>query len=120
MRRLLAAISALPLVAAAQLNIPTVPLPMTLGGVTPYVWTNAIWWTNSPPQTNIQSWQAWWAVNENMSRLTNALATNAVCDLLPQTAAATNATAIRLWNSNNVAVYARGTNGVNKLLISWP
>ena len=55
-----------------------------------------------------------------MSRLTNALATNAVCDLLPQTAAATNATAIRLWNSNNVAVYARGTNGVNKLLISWP
>src|ERR1035437_267975 len=51
-------------------------IPLSLSGSNVFVATNAYWWTNSTPLTNVETWQAWWAVRENFSRLTNAIATN--------------------------------------------
>ncbi|HVM48457.1 MAG TPA: hypothetical protein VMU04_10550 [Candidatus Acidoferrum sp.] len=40
--------------------------------------------------------------------------------LPPQPTSSTNIGAIWIWNSNNAAIYARGTNGIDKLIVGWP
>jgi hypothetical protein len=102
-------------------------------------YTNGWWWTNSAyvADTNlglslneggsVANWAAWRAVNANFLFL-KAFVTNSIrstnaplfLDLLPQASTTTNAAAVRVWNSNNAAVYARGTNGTDKLVAEWP
>lgn len=48
------------------------------------------------------------------------LVANAAFDLMPVGSTTTNSGAVRFWNSNNAAIYVRGTNGVDKLITSWP
>jgi hypothetical protein len=48
-----------------------------------------------------------------------ALQVSGVLDLRAFSAVTTNLSALRIWNSNNSALFARGTNGVDKLLTSW-
>jgi len=48
------------------------------------------------------------------------VALSGIFDLGPLASTTTNAAACRAWNSNNVAVYIRGTNGIDKLVSSWP
>jgi hypothetical protein len=114
----------------------------------PYGNTNvtAHWWTNAIP-TVVTNWQAWQAADWNFYQLwqvvnagpqlgaTNtwtgpqdhapgklmvdgrAVSTNA----FPYSSGTTtNPWAIIVWNSNNIALYARSTNGVDKLLVTWP
>jgi hypothetical protein len=46
-----------------------ITIPLSLEGTGVFVWENAVWWTNSPVPTNVQSWQAWWAVNTNFATI---------------------------------------------------
>ena len=46
-----------------------IPLPLNLSGNGIYTWPNAVWWTNSSPPTNIETWQAFWAVNSNFATI---------------------------------------------------
>lgn len=59
-------------------------LPLSLSLTNPFVYTNAYWWTNDPPQTNISTWQAWWAINENWRRTTNWIGTQHVRLVTPE------------------------------------
>ncbi len=55
----------------------------------------------------------------NTASVSNLLV-QGIFDLQPQSSTGTNATGLRLWNSNNFAIYVRWTNGVDKLMISLP
>ena len=46
-------------------SIPLIDIPLYVAETNVYTWTNAVWWTNSVVPTNIQTWQAWWAVRSN-------------------------------------------------------
>lgn len=48
-----------------------------------------------------------------------AVVIGGVLDLTPFSAVTTNLGALRIWNSNNAGLWARGTNGVDKLLVNW-
>ncbi|HUD75997.1 MAG TPA: hypothetical protein VMQ76_13075, partial [Terracidiphilus sp.] len=49
-----------------------------------------------------------------------AIQVSGTLDLMPFSTVSTNMGALRIWNSNNAALYTRGTNGVDKLLLVWP
>jgi hypothetical protein len=114
----------------------------------PYGNTNvtAHWWTNAIP-TVVTNWQAWQAADWNFYQLWQVVnagpqlgATNTWTgpqDHAPgkltvdgrtvstnafpySSGTTTNPWAIIVWNSNNIALYARSTNGVDKLLVTWP
>lgn len=44
-----------------------IQIPLNLSGTGVFTWPNAVWWTNNPAPTNIETWQAWWAVNTNFA-----------------------------------------------------
>jgi len=69
-------------------------IPLSLTQTNPFVYSNAVWWTNSyytnsafftnevwwtnsgwetSPPTGIQTWMGWWAMKENLNRITNTL-----------------------------------------------
>lgn len=94
-----------------------VPLPLSLSLTNPYVWTNAHWWTNASVPTNIYTWQAWWAVNENASRVTNYLSTNTLAHT--RIAFTTNTAPA----NTNAVVWIVFTNGTSTFAIpaaAWP
>lgn len=111
-------------------------LPLTLSLTNPFVWTNAVWWTNVPPQTSIETWQAWWSVNENWGRLTNTIAgitgglgdaqTNAILNSQRIAALTTNgfylaagASNVLGWVTNLAGVTYATTLGEPELLFSY-
>ena len=78
-------------------------IPLSLSGSNVFVYTNAFWWTNSSPPTNIETWQAWWAMRENVRRITNAIATpNLYTNGHP---AAADAPGAAFWGNSNSWVY---------------
>jgi len=55
----------------------------------------------------------------NLNVVGSVIVTN-VLDLLPLGSTTTNLTAVRFWNSNNAALFVRGTNGTDKAVATWP
>ena len=101
MRTLLALCIAL-FAATATAEPPIITVPLTLSLTNPYVWTNAMWWTNSTPQTNISTWQAWWAMNESLTQITNAMTTNLVSTNSFATTNAPSAGDALRWDGTNL------------------
>lgn len=119
MRRLIIALSFGIVAGSAWGQTEVVKLPLSLSLTNPYVWTNAVWWTNATPPTNLLTWQAWWAMNENLGRLTNAIAqipAQASGYSMPTNAAPPEAAAVGggawLWNSNSVVYLLTSSPGL--------
>lgn len=102
------------MIAAACLVVqaqPLISIPLTLSGTSIYTWQNAIWWTNVPPQTNVETWQAFWAIITNFATLQSEVtgASNTAAAAAPMAFAAgvsNNVTAAT--NALNTAISSRG------------
>jgi hypothetical protein len=84
--------------ALAQTNFTPIYLPGS--------WPVATWWTNVPYPTRIEASNAWYAVNENFLRASNAVRalsqtfTNVSTNLFPATNTPAAGNTIR-WNGTN-------------------